>query len=195
MIQFTITNTSEMSAEAQARMAIDAGCTWVEFDTGGLSADAAEAESKAVIDLCRDAGVILTFTHDDLMLDRLRVHGIHLSDGDADAATLRENLGGHPIIGVDATEVTDFKALRRADVDYVVDTTATPLSVKAIKEAMEAANVQIPIVVKGTISEDAIPGLIAAGASGLNITLDSLSQPNPGLSLSHLLAVCESAKG
>lgn len=190
MIQFTLRGTDKSSIADQAKMAIESGCSWLELDTKGLNDQDIQKLSDDIIPLCKERGVILVFTHNDIMVDRLRVHGIHLSEGDVDPLKLREKLGGHPIIGVDVTTESDFRHLRRADVDYVVTTNINPDNLRAIKNRMEADGVNIPIVAEGIIAPDTIKTLLDAGASGFNIDLRSLNGPHYAASLACLIGAC-----
>lgn len=194
MLQYTITDSPKLGMTEQARMAVEAGCSWIELETAGLSDEKVEQIAGEIIPICREAGVIMVFTHHDVMLDKLRVHGIQLSAGDMSPLQLREKLGGHPIIGVDVTPASDFIMYKRADVDYVVSRDVTPDAIRAIREKMAADAVTLPVVAQGRITAESIPALLEAGANGFNINIDALEGPEYAVSLAKFINICASAR-
>lgn len=166
-----------MGMAEQAAMAIKAGCQWLEIDTENLSDIQIQTLADEIIPECRESGVILVFRHHDIMVDKLRVHGIRLSDEDKSPLELRERFGGHAIIGVEVTNESDFAMLKRADVDYVVVKSIVPVEIAAVKVKMTNVGVNIPIVAEGKISQEDYMSLLSAGASGYNIDITSLKGP------------------
>lgn len=173
-----------MSLAGQTSMAIKAGCTWIELDPDGV----ADNELQDIIDKCRDNGIILVFRHNDVLLEKTRVHGIHLSQGDITPDKLRERLGGHPIIGIDVTPDVSLQPLKRADADYVVlngyPEMTTIDDVTRLRDNQLSQGITLPIVVSGHMSPNDIQPIIDAGASGFNIDISSLQAPVYEASLS-----------
>ncbi|MCM1532859.1 MAG: thiamine phosphate synthase [Ruminococcus flavefaciens] len=180
-----------MTAKMQTDMAIKANCTWIEVDPTLLNDD----ELNYLIEQCRLNRTILTFCHDDLLLDKHRVHGIHLGAGDADPAKIREQFGGHPIIGIDADSNVALYPLKRADVDYVVlngyPEAVDRSTISDLNKRQQEHGIIIPIVVGGRIMPQDIADIIAAGASGFNIDINSLSGPDYEQSLKEFIYTCD----
>lgn len=183
-----------MSPSEQAEMAVAAGCEWIELDTTGYSAEETENIASSVIPACKEGGVILVFKHHDVLVDRLRVHGITLSKGDVDALELRKRLGGHVIIGVEYSPDIDWAALKRADVDYILVDGATASLIECLNRQAQTIG-GIPIVAKGNFSTDEMYRLYTAGAAGFNIDIHSLLGPNYRDSLTHIIKYCNELRG
>lgn len=194
MVQYTIIKSDLMSPVAQAEMAVAAGCEWVELDMTGYSAEETEDIASSVIPACKEGGVILVFKHHDVLVDRLRVHGITLSKGDAEALELRKRLGGHVIIGIEYSEDIEWTALKRADVDYIVVDGATASLIESLNRQAQAVG-SIPIVARGNFSTDEMYRLHTAGAAGFNIDIHSLIGPNLRDSLTHIIKYCNELRG
>lgn len=194
MLQYTITPDAPLEAVQQTRMALSAGCAWIKVDPTIVP----DATVDEIITLCREAGVILTFLHSDALLDKHRVHGVHLGAEDTDPAALRQRLGGHPIIGVDVTPDTPLKPLKAADVDYVMlngypDNTTTE-TITRLRDRETAEGVELPIVVSGVFSPMEIPSIVEAGAQGIDISFSSLRGTDYQASMNLLVETCNRAR-
>lgn len=183
MLQFTLTPNPNMSIVTQVSMAINAGCSWIEIDPTGID----DNDLQFIIDTCRDNETILVFKHNDMLLEKIRVHGIHLGQGDIDPIQLRERLGGHPIIGVDVTSNTPMQPLKQADIDYVVLTgypdNISTSDIQSLHDSQQSQGISFPIVISGRIKPSELQTLIDAGASGFNIDINSLIAPEYEMSL------------
>lgn len=188
MLQFTITDSKLLTIEQQTEMAIKAGCQWIELDPKEIDGANVEEVIARVIKSCQEAGIILIFKHDDILVDKLRVHGIKLSNTDASPLELRQRYGGHAIIGVEITPESDFAMLKRADVDYVVARSVDPKYITDIKVKMTETNVNIPIVAEGKMTLNNFMPLLSAGASGFNIDITSLKGPEYSVSLREMIS-------
>ncbi|MDE5607682.1 MAG: thiamine phosphate synthase [Muribaculaceae bacterium] len=195
MLQYTIVKSPLLSDVDQAKMAIDAGCEWIELDTAGANDDEIEKTAVKIIPLCREAGVILVFKHHDILVDKLRVHGISLSRGDKEALELRERMGGHVIIGVEYSSDINWLALKRADADYLIIDSPTPDVISQIKNESFKAGLDIPLVAAGRLSTTEIASLWKAGASGFNIDINSLKGPEYTVSLKQIINFCQDLRG
>ncbi|MBD5214176.1 MAG: thiamine phosphate synthase, partial [Bacteroidales bacterium] len=190
MLQFTIIKSPLLSEAEQAEMAVKAGCEWIELDTDYSSDAETEKIANEIIPICREAGVILVFKHHDILVDKLRVHGITLSDGDKEAQELRDAMGGHVIIGAEYHPNIQWNALKRADADYVIVNSTSEEMISKVRAEMTFDGLEIPLVASGKMSTTEIRALWEAGASGFNITIDSLLGPDYGASLQNLINFC-----
>ncbi len=190
MLQYTLTDNDNIGIVEQTRMAINAGCAWIEVDPTNVP----DTTLDEVIELCRDREIILVFRHHDVLLEKTRVHGVHLGEGDAKPLQLRERLGGHPIIGVDVTTESALAPLKRADVDYVVlegyPEKSTLSMISNLQQKQVEQNILIPIVVSGKIVPGEIQSIVDAGASGINIDISSLQGPEYEASLASFISAC-----
>ncbi|MCM1448983.1 MAG: thiamine phosphate synthase [Clostridiales bacterium] len=191
MLQFTITPDSHMTMQEQAKMAIDCHCAWIEVDPAYTD----PATLDDIIRMCRENEIILLVRHDVEKLEETRVHGVHLgTESSITPSEVRTRLGGHPIVGVGVTQDTPLIPLKRADVDYVVMYGYPEItnceSVKALYQVMCEQDSVMPIVVEGRMTTDDIRPLIEAGASGINIDINSLSGPEYKISLAGFLDAC-----
>ena len=183
MLQFSVIPSPNMTVADQTVMAINAGCKWIETDPALINED----ELAHIINKCKEAEIILTFRHSDVLLDRHRVHGVHLAPADTEPKTIREKLGGHPIIGIDATPYCDLKTMRRDDVDYLVINgfpgEEAMKSLLLLCKKISETGIDFPVVAEGIITADEFENVTAAGANGINIDLRSLQGPEYECSL------------
>ncbi|MDE7472280.1 MAG: thiamine phosphate synthase [Muribaculaceae bacterium] len=190
MLQYTISPCEALGALEQAQMAVDAGCQWIDIDPDDID----PTELGRIVEMCKSAGVILVYHHHDRLLDEHRVHGVLLANNDAEPVELREKLGGHPIIGIVYSVKFSASTARRADADYLMledyPTLTTLSTIAEVRQALNEANLSLPIVVGGIIEPDTIASLIEAGASGINIDIRSLKGPDYMASLAQFIAVC-----
>ena len=194
MLQFTLTPNNSIDIDKHAAMAIASGCQWLETDPANVD----EETLDRVIDACREAGVILTFYHRDEVLEKKRVHGIHLADSDTEPTELRQRLGGHPVIGVDVNPDTPLQPLKRADADYVVldgyPEKVTVDDIAALVKNETESGIMLPIVIRGRITPGEVQPLVDAGASGFNIDIRSLEGPEYEVSLKGFIDNCNNAR-
>lgn len=183
-----------MSPSTQAHMAIEAGCQWIDVDP----TDFDQSVLTEIIETCKSAGIILVYRHHDNLLDEHRVHGVLLSPTDIDPVSLRESLGGHPIIGIIHSGSFNAVAARRADADYLMledfPASTTLSTIRQTREMLDQANLQLPIVISGIIAPNDIESIIKAGASGINIDYRSLKGPDYQTSLASFVTICNSLK-
>ncbi|MDE7385693.1 MAG: thiamine phosphate synthase [Muribaculaceae bacterium] len=190
MLQYTIRPWKASDPAAQARMAVDAGCQWIDIDPAEVDA----TTLAQIVEICKTAGIILVYRHHDRLLEEHRVHGVLLSVDDAEPSALREKLGGHPIIGIVHSEKFNTTTARRADADYLLledyPTLTTTSTIAEARQMLNEANLSLPIVVSGIIEPEAVASLINAGASGINIDYRSLKGPDYKASLASFISVC-----
>lgn len=156
MIQFEIISSEKYPAAEQTRQAIDAGCGWIVIDP--------KAFDKAVVGMCRDAGVILTIEDDADLAKEHGVHGVLVSGADR-ALELRNQLGAEAIIGARIDEEDDaaleaiLNRLAKADIDYAL------LNDRILNDRVRHA--ALPIVFAGEYMAEDVDGAISRGASGV----------------------------
>ncbi|MBR5436338.1 MAG: thiamine phosphate synthase [Muribaculaceae bacterium] len=109
------------SAADSCRSSLEAGEEWIRLDLRGLDDAKSDKVAEEVVALCSASGAILTLVDDIERTERLKVHGIHLTDSDSDTLrAVRERLGANAIIGTDITsnDADEISRLRALDIDY-----------------------------------------------------------------------------
>ena len=122
----------DASAVDACRQAIEEGEMWIRLDLSSLGAADADEVAEAVVAECKASGVILTFVDDLEGVERMRVHGLHLTCAASSALRdARQRLGANAVIGADVTSAFDgtigreaflsseADRLRALDIDYL----------------------------------------------------------------------------
>ena len=116
MLQFATDDSSRHTVEEQVSLALNAGCRWIRV-TGNPSEDAI----RSLIAPCQENDAILVLDNDIDLVDRLRIHGLHLTEWTRGSLIeARENLGPHAIIGVSCSDPALLGELAGLDIDYLV---------------------------------------------------------------------------
>lgn len=161
-------------------MAIKAGCRWIRL-TGAITEEAV----NDVIPICQESGTILILDNNIKLVDKLRIHGVHLtqwSRGEVIAA--REELGPHAILGITCNTPANFSELTGLDVDYVVIQNLTSeYPQKYFQHAtaiLRNANQEIhPVAESEGLPVSIFPSLIDSGIEGFELSGSILNAPNP----------------
>lgn len=179
MLQFATSNHSRHSIGEQIKTALDAGCGWIRI-TGKPDASVVEE----AIPPCQEAQAILVLDDDIKLVDRLRIHGLHLtqwSRGSVIAA--REELGPHAILGVTCPDATKVGELSALDVDYMVvpaPDEGNPVDFYiSLMEKIKGIKSEIHIVAAGNLPVSIYPAILATGVEGFEISGDVLDAPDP----------------
>jgi thiamine-phosphate diphosphorylase len=191
MIQYILTKSSRFSVAELAQMAIEAGCQWIN-----LSLDDSDDDIKAdivpdVIQMCREAGVILTIDdHFDLARE-IGLHGVRVHAGPStpSPAELREKLGPEAMIGYVTPDPTAIPAMIAADIDYA----ATPANFDAAArakfiETVNASGYMLPVVATGNFSAAELADVLKAGFNGVAVSHAVTGAPDPVVAMQALIA-------
>lgn len=115
MFQFSIRPSTTRNVLERVADAISHGFTWIEVE-GEINDDLYDAVEKE----CKDNGIIMTITDDIELLKTRKCHGILLPlEHEQDIVNLREQLGGHPIVGLSVNSGTEIGEVRHLDSDYI----------------------------------------------------------------------------
>lgn len=160
MLQILLETNDRYSLAELAQMAVEGGCSWL------VLADCSDSAEKrdnypAIVDLCREAGVMLTASADLEAVKEYGMHGIFLPLGSTAPASVRELLGAEAVIGAEIAAAGSALTLERADIDYVA---TGDLSILA---DIRAAACRIPVVAPCDADPQRAAALIAAGFSGV----------------------------
>lgn len=189
MLQFATTNNKTLNLASQVALAIEGGISWIRI-TGHHKFE----DLEALVAPCQDAGTILVLDNDIEMVDKLRIHGLHLTEwtrGSVIAA--REKLGPHAILGVTCDNSEAIDQLKGLDLDYVV--IPEPESGDPMKYYTEfvaellAKTKDVHPVASGDIPPVAIRPLLSTGIEGFQLSSEILEAADPLLAIKEFQAM------
>ena len=202
MLQFISHYTERYSYLDSIRLALEGGCRWVQLRMKDATDDEVRPIAMAAQQMCREAGA--TFIIDDRveLVRELHADGVHLGKNDMPIRESRKILGPDFIIGGTANTVDDVKLHYESSADYIgcgpfrFTTTKQKLApvlgldgYRSIVSQMRAANINIPIVAIGGITEDDIPAILATGITGIALSGTVLRAENPVQKMNELLNI------
>lgn len=161
MIQILIEINHRFSLSELAQMAIEGGCGWLVL-SDGIPADEKREHYPAIVDMCREAGVMLTATADIEAVREYGLHGVFLPIGSQSPVKVRQDLGAEAVIGAEIGAAGTAAELERADIDYVA------LADASLIATIREGGCKIPVVAYCDGAEaDAVRRLIADGYTGV----------------------------
>ena len=202
MLQFISHYTERYSYLDSIRLALEGGCRWVQLRMKDATDDEVRPIAMAAQQMCREAGA--TFIIDDRveLVRELHADGVHLGKNDMPIREARKILGPDFIIGGTANTFDDVKLHYESSADYIgcgpfrFTTTKQKLApvlgldgYRSIVSQMRAANINIPIVAIGGITEDDIPAILATGITGIALSGTVLRAENPVQKMNELLNI------
>ncbi|WP_332286356.1 thiamine phosphate synthase [Bacillus velezensis] len=179
-------NNTSADPVSVVKKAIEGGATLFQFrekGSGSLTGEERLLFAKRVQDVCRQAGIPFIINDDVELALRLKADGVHIGQGDADAAETRAAIGDM-ILGVSAYNVSEVKRAEAAGADYVGMGPVYPTETKKDAEAVQGVTlieevrrqgITIPIVGIGGITADNAAPVIEAGADGVSM-ISAISQ-------------------
>ncbi|MDE6301097.1 MAG: thiamine phosphate synthase [Muribaculaceae bacterium] len=188
MVQYILSESEKYSPAELAQMAIEGGCAWISLHFPELTDDELrQVAAPDIVDMCRDAGVILTIDDRPALARDLNVHGVRLSrryftDNPSETPLkIRDELGPEAIIGVEIADSTAPSLLVGADVDFVtLPADFTSEQRTAFVEAVRLAGIPTAIVASGIHSPaEATAAVIADGCSGVAVGAVIAAAPDP----------------
>ena len=202
MLQFISHYTERYSYLDSIRLALEGGCRWVQLRMKDATDDEVRPIAIAAQQMCREAGA--TFIIDDRveLVRELHADGVHLGKNDMPIIEARNILGPDFVIGGTANTFDDVKLHYESSADYIgcgpfrFTTTKQKLApvlgldgYRSIVSQMRAANINIPIVAIGGITEDDIPAILATGITGIALSGTVLRAENPVQKMNELLNI------
>ena len=202
MLQFISHYTERYSYLDSIRLALEGGCRWIQLRMKDATDDEVRPIAMAAQQMCREAGA--TFIIDDRveLVRELHADGVHLGKNDMPIREARRILGPDFIIGGTANTFDDVKLHYESSADYIgcgpfrFTTTKQKLApvlgldgYRSIVSQMRAANINIPIVAIGGITEDDIPAILATGITGIALSGTVLRAENPVQKMNELLNI------
>ena len=202
MLQFISHYTEHYSYLDSIRLALEGGCRWIQLRMKDATDDEVRPIAMAAQQMCREVGA--TFIIDDRveLVRELHADGVHLGKNDMPISEARKILGQNFIIGGTANTFDDVKLHYESSADYIgcgpfrFTTTKQKLApvlgldgYRSIVSQIRAANINIPIVAIGGITEDDIPDILATGITGIALSGTVLRAENPVQKMNELLNI------
>lgn len=207
MVQFITHSNERYSYVDSARIALEGGCRWIQLRMKNATPDEVYAAGKEVKELCKRYNA--TFIIDDYVeiAKDILPHGVHLGKSDMPIGDARKVLGPKAIIGGTANTFDDVKSLLQAGANYIgcgpfrYTTTKANLSpilgldgYRDIIAKMKEANIDIPIVAIGGITENDIPHIMKLGISGIALSSSVLNAADPVNEMRKITSLVQSWK-
>ena len=191
-IQFITHQNSRYGYIEGARMALEAGCQWIQLRMKQATDDEVWLAARTLLPLCREHKA--TFIIDDRvqLAKEVGADGVHLGKNDMPVAEARQLLGKGFIIGGTANTFEDIRALHRAGADYIgcgpfrFTTTKENLApllglegYRKLKQQMNDNSILLPVVAIGGITKDDIPDIMNTGVDGIAVSGAVLNAQDP----------------
>ena len=202
MLQFISHYSERYSYLDSIRLALEGGCRWIQLRMKDATDDEVRPIAIAAQQMCCEAGA--TFIIDDRveLVRELHADGVHLGKNDMPIIEARRILGSDFIIGGTANTFDDVKLHYESSADYIgcgpfrFTTTKQKLApvlgldgYRSIVSQMRAANINIPIVAIGGITEDDIPAILATGITGIALSGTVLRAENPVQKMNEIINI------
>jgi thiamine-phosphate pyrophosphorylase len=192
MLQFIAEQSQQRTIAEQVKAAIKGGCAWVQISMPNDDDTAIRNTVSEIIPLCREAGTILTIEDHAAIAAELGVHGVHLTNTEANARQTRQDLGAEAIIGITVRSAQGVPTLAKLDIDYVtISRELTPSQAKELIETVRSVGCDMPIVLAGDFDALDIANIRAIGASGIATGKKLTNAANPAEATSQLIAALQ----
>lgn len=175
-----ITDTSvqtRFTHEQLAEMACEGGAEVIQMRDKQLSRADFAATARRVLEICRRHHVRFVVNDRVVVAHEIGADGVHLGRNDMSLYDARAILGPDRIIGATAGNVDAAIEAEWEDADYVgfghifatgsKQKATPPVGIEGLAGA--CAEVEIPVIAIGGITEDAAPAVMQAGAWGIAV--------------------------
>ena len=202
MLQFISHYTERYGYLDSIRLAIEGGCRWIQLRMKDAIDDEVRPIALAAQQMCREAGA--TFIIDDRveLVRELHADGVHLGKNDMPIIEARKIFGPDFIIGGTANTFDDVVLHYESTADYIgcgpfrFTTTKQKLApvlgldgYRSIVSQMREANINIPIVAIGGITEADIPDILATGITGIALSGTVLRADDPAQKMKNIIKI------
>ena len=161
----------------QVGRALSGGARLVQYRSKASPASLKSAQVRALLALCRPAGVPLIVNDDLALALECGADGLHLGRGDGDLAAARRALGAKALLGASCYgELALAERAVELGADHVAfgsvfGSPTKPAAVRAPLElfALARRRLDVPLVAIGGITPENAPQVIAAGANALAV--------------------------
>ena len=162
------------------------GATFVQLRETDAPHEETVALARAILPLCRQAGVPFVVDDDVQAALEAQADGVHVGQDDAACADARDLLGPDKIVGVSVQTVGQALAAQAAGADYLgvgalfgtpTKPDATLVSLDVLRADCQA--VDVPVVAIGGLNERTVPALAGTGVDGAAVVSALFAAADP----------------
>lgn len=194
--------TGEKSLEQQIEEAIKAGVTLIQLREKDMEEEAFIKEARRVKALTARYGIPLIINDSVEVALAADADGVHVGQGDLDAAKVRKLLGQDKILGVTAKTVEQALQAQADGADYLgsgavfgsaTKKDACPMTMERLREITAA--VSVPVVAIGGINQENIMKLAGSGVAGVAVVSGIFGAEDIGAAVRNLRRSAEIITG
>ena len=194
--------TGEISLEQQIEEAIKAGVTLIQLREKDMEEEAFIEEARRVKALTARYGIPLIINDSVAVALAADADGVHVGQGDLDAAKVRKLLGQDKILGVTAKTVEQALRAQAEGADYLgsgavfgsaTKKDACSMTMERLREITAA--VSIPVVAIGGINQENIMKLAGSGVAGAAVVSGIFGAADIGAAVRNLRRSAEIITG
>jgi thiamine-phosphate diphosphorylase len=186
-----------ISALDQARVAIEAGATIVQYRHKSFSLAAYE-EVAAIRRLCRERRVPFVVNDNVLLAKAVGADGVHVGQDDSPSWQARLVMGPQAIVGVSVSTMAELEHADLAACDYIgtgpVFPTGTKIDAKPVQGLLHLRDIvnrsPVPVVAIGGINPANAKDCIAHGAAGVAVISCITRAVDPARAAKTMAAAC-----
>lgn len=186
MLQVIITPSHRYTVGQAARMAVGAGAQWLQLRLPDMDDAGLREAVSDIVELCREAGVMLTIEDRTDIAREMSLHGVFLHAG-ANPVKVREEFGAEAVIGTVVGSADAAIAMSRADIDYVaLEEHTSPALIVEVRRV----GCRIPVVAyrPGSLLDGAeVESLMSQDFSGICGADGVFDTDNPGERIAAIL--------
>ena len=191
-VQFITHETSRVSYEESALLALTGGCKWIQLRMKDATDSEVEPIARRLKAACRERNA--TFIIDDRveLVKKIEADGVHLGKNDMPVGDARQFLGEGFLIGGTANTIEDIRNLHRASADYIgcgpyrftqTKKNLSPIlgieGYKEIMAIMAQESIDIPVCAIGGITLDDVVNVMSTGVDGIAVSGAVLNADDP----------------
>lgn len=194
--------TGETSLEQQIEEAIKAGVTLIQLREKDMEEEAFIEEARRIKALTARYGIPLIINDSVEVALAADADGVHVGQGDLDAAKVRKLLGQDKILGVTAKTVEQALRAQADGADYLgsgavfgsaTKKDACPMTMERLREITAA--VSVPVVAIGGINQENIMKLAGSGVAGAAVVSGIFGAADIGAAVRNLRRSAEIITG
>jgi len=173
-------NKSGRSLENIVSLAIEGGCTMIQYREKKLDYPAQKSQALTLQKICKDKNVPFIINDNVQLACDIQADGVHIGQGDMEAIQARKLIGEKALLGITVHNAEEVKKAIVDGADYLgtgaiyksITKPAIPLGLDVLKELVKTSS--IPLIAIGGIEEKNSRKILEYGASGLAVSSNIL---------------------